>query len=115
MEGVVEKQQQQAPPRNFLNTVFSWEALGVLVPIAMAVAGWDLLHQKKSKLRTYFEKIDQTYGQFKTEGQRCEAELHSLKQTIEQELKDGKVEEGTYQLLTARIEKYLKDVRKQMK
>ncbi len=111
IESIIEKRQQQ-PPKNFLATVFSWDALGVIIPITMAVGGWYFLKQRKGKLRDYFEKIDETYGQFKTEGQQCEAELHALKQSIEQDLKDGKIEEGTYQLLTARIERYLKEVRK---
>ena len=114
IESIVEKRQQQ-PPKTFLSTVFSWDALGVLIPIAMAVTGWYFLRKKKTKLKAYFEKIDETYGQFKTEGQQCEAELYNIKHMIEQDLKEGKVEEGTYQLLVTRIERYLKEVRKQMK
>ena len=114
IESIVEKRQQQ-PPKTFLSTVLSWDALGVLIPIAMAVTGWYFLRKKKTKLKAYFEKIDETYGQFKTEGQQCEAELYNIKHMIEQDLKEGKVEEGTYQLLVTRIERYLKEVRKQMK
>lgn len=105
--------QERRQPRGFqLSSLFSWEALGVIIPIAMAVGGWYFFKQRKGKLKDYFEKIDDTYGKFKTEGNRCEVELHTLKQTIEHELKEGKVEEGTYQLLAARIERYLKEVRK---
>lgn len=102
---------QQPKPRFRLSSLFSWDALGVLIPIIIGLVGWYLVRKKKSKLKGYFEQIDQTYGQYKVEGKKCEAELYALKESIEQDLKDGKIEDSAYNLLNERIARYLKDIK----
>lgn len=106
--------EDQQPQKFQLSSLVSWEALGVIIPIALAIGGWYFLHQKKSRLKDYFEQIDTTYSQFKLKGERCETELVQLKDVIEHDLKHGKIEESTYQLLNQRIERYLKEVRKEI-
>lgn len=103
-----------------LKTLFSEYGLQVLalivsaVGVILAMSGFSLSGKKKQKfLKKYFHEIDDAYGAFKMKGKRCEAELYRLQDLIEHELKEGKIDENTFQLLEKRIEKYLKEVKEQ--
>lgn len=59
-------------------------------------------------------QIDDTYSEYKMKAKRCEAELYRLKDIIDNELKGGKLEDTSYQLLMNRIEGYMVDIQKQI-
>lgn len=99
-------------PIRLAGKLMSWEALGVVVPLLLAVGGWYLVRRKQGRFKNYFEKIDATFHQLKTETGQCEAELYHLQEGIDEELAKGKLDEGTYHILTKRIERYLKEIKK---
>ncbi|GEM_PF-3961864 len=88
-----------------------WETLASFVTILGVCTAWLFAQRKKKNFKFYFEKIDSTYSNFKLNSRRCEAELYRLRDMVEHELKEGKIEEGTFSLLNSRIEVYLKEIR----
>ena len=87
-----------------------------LVGVILALSGFSFSGKKKQKfLKKYFHEIDDAYSTFKMKDKRCEAELYRLQDLIEHELKEGKINETTFQLLEKRIERYLKEIKSQEK
>lgn len=87
-----------------------------MIGVILAISGFSLSNKKKQKfLKKYFHEIDDVYSAFKMKGERCEAELYRLQDLIEHELKEGRIDENTFQLLEKRIEKYLKEIKEQGK
>jgi len=92
----------------------NWEAWGVILAVLGAIAasiGY-FVSKRKSKLTThYFKEIDDVYSSYKLKGYRCEAELYRVRDMISEDFKGGKMDEGSFQLLDGRVEKYLSEVR----
>lgn len=82
-----------------------------LVGVFFAVTGFTFAGQKKKKsVASFINQIDDTFASFKSKSKRCEAELYRIEDLIEDQLKNGKIDESSYELLTKRIQKYLKEV-----
>lgn len=82
-----------------------------LIGVALAVTGFTVAGSKKKKsISKLINDIDDTFDSFKWKSKRCEAELYRLQDLIEDKLKEGKIDEGAYHLLSNRIEKYLKEI-----
>ncbi len=82
-----------------------------LLGVALAVTGFTLAGAKKKKsISKLLNDIDDTFASFKWKTKRCEAELYRLQDVVEDQLKSGKLDEGAYQLLLRRIEKYLTEI-----
>ncbi len=115
------KQQTQEQPQqqngNWFNDIFSeygvqFLALLVsLVGVILAISGFSLANSKKKKhIAKFMNEIDDAFNSFKWKSKRCEAELYRMHDIIEEKLKEGKLDESSYQLLSTRIEKYLKEI-----
>jgi len=109
--------EEAKPKGGFIQNVFSeylvqFLALVVsLVGVVLAVSGFSIAASKKKKhISKYMNEIDDAFNSFKWKSKRCEAELYRLHDIIEEKLKEGKLDESSYQLLSNRIEKYLKEV-----
>lgn len=82
-----------------------------LIGVALAITGFTLAGSKKRKsISRLLNNIDDTFASFKWKTKRCEAELYRLQDVVEDELKAGKLDEGSYQLLLKRIENYLAEI-----
>lgn len=82
-----------------------------LIGVFFAVTGFTFAGQKKKKsVANFINQIDDTFASFKSKSKRCEAELYRIEDLIEDKLKTGKIDESSYELLTKRIQKYLKEV-----
>jgi len=91
--------------QQILGTVIS------ILSVILAVTGFSFASRKKQKSTSkYLHKIDETFHSLKAVSHRCEAELHAIKDFIDDDLKAGKMDESIYQLLIARIEKYLAEI-----
>lgn len=83
-----------------------------LIGVVLAVSGFSLATKKKQKyLKKYLHEIDDVYSSYKWKTKRCEAELYRLQDQIEDQLKEGAIDENTYHLLEKRIEKYLDEIK----
>jgi hypothetical protein len=83
-----------------------------VIGVILAVSGFSLANKKKRKyLKKYLHEIDNVYSSFKWKSRRCEVELYRLQDQVEEHLKDGKIDENTYHLLEARIQKYLDEMK----
>lgn len=103
---------------SFLQNIFSeywvqFMALIVsLVGVFLAVSGFSFASKNKQKyLKKFLHEIDDAYSSYKWKTKRCEAELYRLKDQVEDQLKAGKIDENTYQLLEKRIDKYLDEIK----
>lgn len=114
IEQSLELTERKIPLFQKLSPLLNWEAIGVFLTICFALGTWMIIRKNRRKLKDYFDKIDNTYGQFKMKSHRCEAELYRLKDLIEEDLKEGRIEESTFQILSSRVESYLKEVRQQI-
>ncbi len=82
------------------------------IGVTLAISGFSLASAKKKKhISKFMNEIDDAFNSFKWKSKRCEAELYRLNDMIEEKLKEGKLDESSYHLLSARIEKYLKEIR----
>ena len=102
----------------FLKNLFSEYGVQLLalivsvVGLFMAISGFTFANRKKKKsTKKLINDIDSTFHEYKWKSKRCEAELYRMHDEVEEHLKKGKIDEGTYQLLIGRIEKYLKEIR----
>ncbi|MCC7432459.1 hypothetical protein IT412_02945 [Candidatus Peregrinibacteria bacterium] len=102
----------------FLQNIFSeywvqFMALVVsLIGVFLAVSGFSFASKNKQKyLKKFLHEIDDAYSSYKWKSKRCEAELYRLKDQVEEQLKAGKIDENTYQLLEKRIDKYLDEIK----
>ncbi len=83
-----------------------------LIGVALAVTGFTLAGAKKKKsVSKFINQIDDTFASFKWKSKRCEAELYRLHDLIDEQLKAGKIDEGSYHLLNSRIDKYLAEIK----
>ena len=83
-----------------------------VIGVALAVSGFSFANKKKQKyLRKYLHEIDDAYSSYKWKSKRCEAELYRLQDLVEDNLKDGKIDENTFNLLENRIKKYLDEIK----
>lgn len=83
-----------------------------LIGVALAVTGFTVAGAKKKKSVTRFiHQIDDTFASFKWKSKRCEAELYRLHDLIDDQLKNGRIDEGAYELLNKRIDKYLAEIK----
>ncbi len=83
-----------------------------VIGVILAVSGFSLANKKKRKyLKKYLHEIDDVYSSFKWKSRRCEVELYRLQDQVEEHLKNGKIDENTYHLLEARIQKYLDEMK----
>jgi len=88
--------------------------LGILA-LLLAATGFTFAAKRKQRsIAKYINEIDNTYSEFKMKSKRCEAELYRLRDIVDEQLKNGKLDEGAYQLLMNRIEGYMVEVQKQI-
>lgn len=102
----------------FLQNIFSeyWVQFMALVVsvigVFLAISGYSFANKSKQKyLKKFLHEIDDAYTSYKWKSKRCEAELYRLKDQVEDQLKAGKIDENTYQLLEKRIDKYLDEIK----
>jgi hypothetical protein len=102
---------------DFLGTV-DLKVMLALVALAVTSASigtaWVRTRRRRGITKTLLKEIDEVYSRFKMSPQKCEDELCRLRNTIlEGLLADGKITEGSYNILEKRIEKYLEELQKQ--
>ena len=81
--------------------------------------GW--LYRSRSEKRKkeilfskLFSDVDEVYSQFKMNSVKCEAELINIREKIIDEFKRDMIDEKRYNLLTERIETYLREIREEI-
>ena len=83
-----------------------------VIGVVLAVSGFSLANKKKHKyLKRFLHDIDNAYSSYKMKSKRCEAEMIRLQDQIEDKLKEGALDEGSYHLLENRINKYLEEIK----
>ena len=83
-----------------------------IIGLFLGITGFTISNSKKKKSVTkMIHQIDDTFNAFRVKSKRCEAELYRLHDIVDEELKNGKLDESAYQLLINRIDKYLNEVK----
>lgn len=83
-----------------------------IIGLILGITGFTISNAKKKKsVSKMINEIDNTFHTFKIKSKRCEAELYRLHDIVDEELKNGKIDESAYQLLVNRIEKYIKEIK----
>lgn len=83
-----------------------------LIGVGLAVTGFTFAGRKKKKsVSKFLNSIDDTFAAFKWKSKRCEAELYRLHDLVDEQLKKGKLDESSYELLHKRIERYLAEIK----
>ena len=85
----------------------------------LGIVGWmtrTRSTRRKSRIlfKKMMEEIDDVYTHFKMNARRCEAELLRIKGDIIAGFKEGLIEEEGFHTLDARIDEYIKEVRKEI-
>jgi len=85
----------------------------VVLPFALIGIGWFMTRRKRIAAKSLMKKIDEVYSKSKMSPRKCEEELHRLKNTILEDLTDGKITQESYDIMDKKIEECLKELRKQ--
>jgi hypothetical protein len=100
-------------------------ALSLAFALTVAMAGLVSRKKKERKEKERAERIktrrkellnetEQVYIQFKMNVQRCEDELHRIKDVLIAELNRGTIDESSYNILNNRLSDYLTEMRRQV-
>ena len=83
-----------------------------VIGVVLAVSGFSMANKSKQRsLKKFLHEIDDAYTSYKWKTKRCEAELYRLLDQVEEQLKEGKIDESTFSLLEKRIHKYLDEIK----
>ncbi len=83
--------------------------------LIVAASGFTFAARRKQRsISKYINQIDDTYSEYKMKAKRCEAELYRLRDIVDEELKQGKLDDSAYGLLMQRIENYMVEIQKQI-
>jgi hypothetical protein len=112
---VSEKTSMPTGPIQTTTGVLSTEALAVIIGIVMtsvgSAVGWHLKTGRKRRLGTLLDKVDKLYLSFKENTGKCESALYDFKDLVASDLKQGRIDESSFQILDNRIDKYLAEVK----
>ncbi|UCE37749.1 MAG: Ig-like domain-containing protein [Thermoplasmata archaeon] len=93
----------------------TWEPIitgvTILFSLLLFLVGFLSLRKKRSKLRQYLERVDDTYNKYKENYQECEQELIALREDIKAEVKEGKLEENHFLILDKKIDDYIMEMK----
>jgi len=92
----------------------NWEQIGVILAIIGAMIGGLLSRGKRRRIKKLLDDIDKTYGSFKMNSRKCEAELYRHRDIVLEQLKKGKINEESYNILDKRIDNYLGEIRERI-
>jgi hypothetical protein len=71
-------------------------------------------NRQKRHLKQLLDEVDTVYTHFKMNARRCEAELYRLKDMVTTDLKEGKLEEGSYGILDKRLDSYMQEIQERI-
>jgi len=120
MDGSCEAIAHYVRALSWWETLFSLESLnfiiallGLVITVALLGVAWIRTHRKRVIIKALLNKIDEVYSRFKMNRLKCEEELSKLRNTILEDLADGKITQENYDIMNGRIEKYMEELRKQ--
>ena len=102
---------------------WSIQTITGLVTIGAAVVGvgsWFISRRSAERrgrilIMKRLEEVDDVYSRFKMNSIKCEAELIRLKGDVLHEFKEGLIDEENFETLDSRIDKYLREIREEIK
>jgi hypothetical protein len=87
--------------------------LGTVVSLAVVGGAWVKSRRKRGIIKTFLNEIDDIYSKLKNNPKKCEEELYRIRNTILEGLTEGKITEESYNILDAKLDKYMKELQKQ--
>jgi len=87
--------------------------LGLVITVALLGIAWFRARRKRVVIKALLNEIDDVYSKFKMNRLKCEEELSRLRNTILEDLTDGKITQENYDIMNERIQKYMGELRKQ--
>jgi len=120
MDGPCEVTAHYVRALSWWETLFSLESLnfiiallGLVITVALLGVAWLRTRRKRVVIKALLNEIDDVYSKFKMNRLKCEEELSRLKNTILEDLTDGKITQENYDIMNERIEKHMEELRKQ--
>jgi hypothetical protein len=119
----IDEEQDQDIDDSRLSINWSIQTITGLITIGAAVVGtgsWFIRRRSAERkgrilISKRLEEVDDIYSRFKMNSIKCEAELIRLKGEILHEFKEGLIDEENFETLDKRIDKYLKEIREEIK
>ncbi|UCE37748.1 MAG: Ig-like domain-containing protein [Thermoplasmata archaeon] len=107
-----EKESEEAPEKEGEGSFWeTWEPIitggTVLASIIVFLIGFLSIRKKRSKLRRYMERIEDTFNEYKEDPKTCEEELILLRDDIKKDVHRGKIEENHFLILDKKIDDYI--------
>ena len=99
---------QDIKPTNILPTL---NLIALTLAIGGVVATWILRYSKRRRTSTYLKRINNVYDDYQHDVSKCEEELFRLKEKIEDDYADGKIESSTFTILDKRISSHLSAIK----
>ncbi len=87
--------------------------VGIVLTVAFVVPAWFRTRRRRTVIKALLNKIDEVYSRFKMNPRKCEEELYRLRNTLSEDLADGKITRESYDVMDKKIEKYMEELRKQ--
>jgi hypothetical protein len=109
-------------PRSWLESLLATADLKVILAIiGLAITfssigtAWVRTRRRKGFTKAWLNETDEIYSKFKTDPQKCEDELCRLRNTLLEELTNGKITEQSHNIINKKIDKYLEELQRQKK
>lgn len=87
-------------------TILSFMVTGIL-----AFFGYLRIKRKRSKVRNYLREINYIYNSYYHDTKVCQYRLTAIRDNINYEFDQGKIEEGQYNILDRKIHEYIKGIK----
>jgi hypothetical protein len=109
-------------PRSWLESLLATADLKVILAIigltitfSSIGTAWVRTRRRKGFTKAWLNETDEIYSKFKTDPQKCEDELCRLRNTLLEELTNGKITEQSHNIIDKKIDKYLEELQRQKK
>jgi hypothetical protein len=87
--------------------------VGTVFTVALVGTAWVKTRKRRGIVKAFLNEIDDVYSKYKTNPRKCEEELYRLRNTVLEGLTDGKITEENYNIVDNKIDKYMKELKKQ--
>jgi hypothetical protein len=86
--------------------------VGTFLSVGLLGGAWLRSRRRRNTLKNFLVEVDNVYFKFKSQRQKCEEELLKLRNTILEDVTEGKITESNYEIIEKRIDKHMKELLK---
>lgn len=87
--------------------------VGTVLSVAFVGIAWVRTRRRRGIVKAFLNEIDDIYFRLKNDPDECEKQLSRLRNTILEGVTDGRIAQESYDIMDAKIDHYMEEVRKE--